>query len=138
MRTVVALIVLAGFGAGVWAQDSAGTKAGEGKKPRLTIGKETTFITEPKDKDGFIDDVEAVNERLKKGRTPNDNAKALVWQACGPHPEGRPSMPAALFARMGVAEPPEGDDYFLDSYKYAKVNLGFDPVPQAFLDDVDQ
>jgi hypothetical protein len=44
--------------------------AAKQKKPNFTIGKETTYVTGPVDKDGYIDYAAALNERLGKGVTP--------------------------------------------------------------------
>ena len=50
------------------------------RKPHFTIGKDTTYFTEPVDKDGYIDYVTAVNERLRRGVTPDNNAVALRFR----------------------------------------------------------
>jgi hypothetical protein len=44
-------------------------------KPKFTISKETTFITEPLDKDGYPDYAAALNARLSKGVTPENNGQ---------------------------------------------------------------
>src|SRR5438094_5975588 len=62
-------------------------KATKGKGT-FTIGKETTYVTGPLDKDGYIDYAAALNERLGRGVTPENNACVLLWKALGPHPEG--------------------------------------------------
>jgi hypothetical protein len=54
-------------------------------KPKFTIGKETTFVTEPLDKDGYVDYSTALNKALSKGITPKTNANVLVWHALVPH-----------------------------------------------------
>src|SRR5437879_5347014 len=75
-------------------------------KPKFTIGKETTYVTGPVDKDGYIDYITALNERLGKGIKPQDNANVLLWKAFGPHPEGT-KMPPDFFKWLGIQEPPE-------------------------------
>src|SRR2546430_914313 len=60
-------------------------RSGKGK---FTMSKETTFVTEPVDKDGYIDYVAALNDRLRQGVTPENNANVLIWKALGPRPEG--------------------------------------------------
>lgn len=84
------------------------------KKPNFTIGKETTFVTGPVDKDGYIDYAAALNERLGKGVTPETNANVLIWKALGPKPDGGKGMPAKFFKLMGMDEPPEKGDYFIE------------------------
>src|SRR5262245_20904948 len=54
-----------GGGAGKAAKNGRGT---------FTIGKATTFVTGPVDADGRIDYAAALNERMSKGVTPQNNA----------------------------------------------------------------
>jgi hypothetical protein len=100
------------------------------RKGKITVGKETTFITGPLDKDGYVDYVAARNERLSRGVTPENNANVLLWRAFGPHPE-RATMPAEFFRRMGVAAPPERGDYFIDLFQYLKEHTDIDPSKEG-------
>src|SRR5690349_12610174 len=68
--------------------DNKGTGADKRRKPKFTIAKETTFVTGPVDKEGYIDYIAALNERLRKGVTPENNVVVLLWKALGPHPQG--------------------------------------------------
>src|SRR5688572_27461172 len=91
---------------------------GEKGEPRFTVGKETTYVSGPVDADGYINYVTALNERLKEGVTPANNANVLFWQAFGPQPE-RPyksAMPAGYFELMGIEVPPE-DGHYLTKYR---------------------
>lgn len=88
-------------------------------EPKMPIGKDTTRVTGPLDKHGYIDYEAALNDILGKGVTPETNANVLLWKAFGPKPEGS-NMPAEYFKRLGVPEPPEGGEYFVNSYRYAK------------------
>src|SRR5438128_12034498 len=72
----------------------------------FTISKETTYVTGPLDKDGYIDYAAALNERLSKGVTPENNANVLIWKAIGPRPEGA-TVVAEFFKLMGMEVPPE-------------------------------
>ena len=56
--------------------------------PPIPIGKDTTYVTGPIDKDGYIDYEAALNERLGKGITAETNCNALLFKAIGPRPEG--------------------------------------------------
>ena len=69
--TVVVLGLLAAFGRG----DPPAPK----RKPKFTVGKETTYVTGPLDKDGYIDYAAAVNKRMSAGIKPDDNANVLLW-----------------------------------------------------------
>src|SRR5882724_6810589 len=73
----------------------------------FTISKETTYVTGPLDKDGYIDYAAALNKEFGKGITPRTNATVLLWKAIGPHPEGGKPMPAEYFKLLGMESPPE-------------------------------
>ncbi len=96
------------------------------RRGKFTIGKETTYVTEPLDNDGYIDYARALNWRLRKGVTPDNNANVLLWKALGPHPEGA-TMPSEFFQLMGMQAPPEKGEYFIDLRKYMKDHLKIDP-----------
>jgi hypothetical protein len=91
-------------------------------KPKWTIGKETTYVTGPLDKDGYVDYAAALNERLGKGVTPDSNAAVLLWKAIGPTPDGR-RMAAGFYKLLGVPEPPDAGDYFVDLGRFAREHL---------------
>jgi hypothetical protein len=95
--------------------------------PKFPLGKETTYITEPLDKDGYLDYEAALNDRLGKGITPEKNANVLIWKALGPRPEGGKGMPAEYFKRLGMDEPPEEGDYFIDLGRYVNDHLKLAP-----------
>jgi hypothetical protein len=89
--------------------------------PKLPLGKETTYITEPLDKDGYLDYESALNDRLGKGITPEKNASVLLWKALGPKPWGDESeVPDELFKRLGIDKPPEKGEYFIGLPPYLK------------------
>lgn len=94
--------------------------------PKLPVGKDTTRVSGPIDKNGYIDYEAALNDVLGKGVTPESNANVLLWQAFGPKPEGS-NMPPEYFKRLGVAEPPEGGEYFVNTYRYLKDVLRLEP-----------
>src|SRR5258708_30094797 len=79
--------------------------------PKFTVGKETTFVTGPLDKDGYIDYAAALNERLGKGITPKTNAMVLFWKAFGAAPEVS-RMPSEYFKLLRI-EPPKSDNRFI-------------------------
>src|SRR5580692_780564 len=75
-------------------------------KPIFTIGKDTTHVTGPLDKDGYIDYAAALNEQLGKGVTAENNANVLFWKAVGPRHYGK-ELPAEYFRLMGMDAPAE-------------------------------
>jgi type II secretory pathway pseudopilin PulG len=102
-----------------------------------TISPETTYITGPLDHDGHVDYATAVNERLSKGVTPDNNAFALLWKALGPRPEGGKGMSPEYFQWLGIEVPPDQGDYFVDWNKYVKEQLKIeDSEERRILDEV--
>jgi hypothetical protein len=95
---------------------------GKKPKPKFTISKETTYVTGPLDKDGYIDYVTALNQKLSQGVTPENNANVLLWKAFGPRPDDLP-MPEAFYKWLGIPEPPEKGDYFIGERRFAKEHL---------------
>jgi hypothetical protein len=79
---------------------------------RVTISKETTFITEPLRDDGYPDYVRYLNEQVSQGVTPQNNAAVPLWQAMGPgdvdveHRE-------EFFKALGIEPLPESGPYFV-------------------------
>src|SRR5260370_32716915 len=87
----------------------------------FTVSPETTYVTGPLDKHGYVDYVAALNERLSQGIKPENNANAMIWQALGPHPEGG-TMPPEYFQWLGIESPPEEGEYFVPWSKYLKMH----------------
>jgi peroxiredoxin len=106
-------------------------------KGNFTIGKETTVVTGPKDKDGYIDYVAALNEKLRQGVTPENNANVLLWQALGPKPEGTSYGPE-FCKLMGIPLPPENGDYFVDIGRFMQIRKKAIPNGQEFWDVFDR
>src|SRR5437867_6664396 len=86
--------------------------------PKFPISKETTYVTGPLDKEGYIDYEAALNERLGKGVTPEKNANVLLWKAFGPMADGHERMPAEYFKRLGIKEPPKDGAYYIGTGTY--------------------
>jgi len=126
MRTIIASLLVLGFLTTFASADDKEAK----RKPKFTIGKETTYVTGPVDADGYIDYAAALNERLGKGIKPEDNANVLLWKAFGPHPEGT-KMPPEFFKWLGTQEPPERGDYFINLGRYMREQLKIEPGEQA-------
>ena len=77
MRLVICTIVFA-------VLLSTASHADEPKKVRVPVSKQTTWITGPLRKDGTVDYAKALNARLSKGVTPQNNAVLLLVQVLGP------------------------------------------------------
>jgi hypothetical protein len=94
--------------------------------PKFSISKETTYVTGPIDKDGYIDFEAALNERIGKGITPEKNANVLIWKALGPTPIGEKGKPADYFKVLGIEEPPKNGDYLIGLKEYLADQLKLD------------
>ena len=70
------------------------------KRP-VTISKETTHFTSPLTADGFLDYAGAINSRLGKGVSSNDNANVLFWETMGT--KARKQMEPEFFRLLGIA-----------------------------------
>jgi hypothetical protein len=133
---VLGLFGLAGrtpFPAAGSAKDKENKADDKAKKPRgkFTIGKETTFVTGPVDKDRYIDYAAALNKHWRRGVTAANNANVLIWQALGPRPEGGRPMSAEFFQWMGIKPLPEVGPYFVDLLPYVKQEFGINPQQGA-------
>jgi len=71
-------------GGGVVPGTASGGESAPRPSPRVTISKETTFLTEPLTKDGYVDYLAALNGINSKGVTPENNAAVLLYRAFGP------------------------------------------------------
>ncbi len=100
--------------------------------PLITVSKETTFVIEPVNEDGFVDLVTAINAEMSKGITTETNAAALIYPALGPTPNGK-QMSKRFFEELGVPFPAEDGNYFQMLPSYLKEN-GFSDL----LDDWDR
>jgi hypothetical protein len=84
----------------------------------FTVGRATTYIEAPLDGSKHIDYEAALNERLSKGVTPENNALALLWKSIGPNPtEGTP-FPPGYFERIGISVPPQVGAYFVSLRRF--------------------
>jgi hypothetical protein len=96
------------------ATEPAATEAAKPKpaRPKITISKETTYITGPLRPDGYPDYLAALNELTSRGVTPENNAAVPFLQAVGPK-----SIPAELrpqfFKLLGIKELPEKGAYIV-------------------------
>ena len=100
--------------------------------PKFKLGKDTTFVDGPLDKDGYIDYEAALNERLKGKITPETNAVVLLLKCLGPKPDGK-DLHADFYKALGIEPPPAKGDYLVDSDKHFAEELKAEDQP-AFHD----
>ncbi|MBP3958832.1 hypothetical protein J8F10_26600 [Gemmata sp. G18] len=92
--------------------------------PKLPLGKETTYVTGPLDKHGYIDYEAALNAEMSKGISPEKNANALLALVVGPAPEGGDGIPLDYYKWLDIPVPPKQGDYFVGVYAYVHDKLG--------------
>jgi hypothetical protein len=110
--------------------------AAKKRKPNFTVGRHTTYIDGPFDKDGYPDYEAALNERLREGVTPDNNANVLLFKAFGPRPDGS-DIPDEFFKWMKIAAPPAKGDYFVSAGKHVSEKVKGDKDEQRKkVDDV--
>ena len=126
MKRCLLFFLLLAIASPILAQE-AKEKKDPPKKRKLgfTVGKDTTYVEGPLDKDGRIDYETALNELLGKGVTPEKNANVLLFKAFGPHPDGA-KIPDAFFKLMKMDPPPEQGDYLVSQQDYCK-KIGTNP-----------
>lgn len=88
---------------------------------RVTISKETTYITEPLRPDGYPDYVAELNRRFSDGVTPENNAVVLFWKALGPRLISE-KYRNRHFQMLGIPPLPEKGNYFVSLDDYAKLH----------------
>jgi hypothetical protein len=91
-------------------------------KAKIAGGKETTYFTAPLNKDGTVDYLRALNERLRSGVTGDNNACVLLWQALGTKPAGAAVAPEFL-AALGIKATQDGGSTFVDLARFIRDNL---------------
>ncbi|MCX7422817.1 MAG: hypothetical protein NT013_25215 [Planctomycetia bacterium] len=78
--------------------------------PKITIDKETTWVTEPLKANGTIDYHAMINRYYSRGVTTENNSVVLLYRAMGPKPGGG-RLPNGFFEALGIEAPrEEGDD----------------------------
>ncbi len=99
-------------------------------KVLVTISKETTCITKPLRKDGYVDYIAALNERLSDGVTPENNAAVLFWKAVGPQSIEK-SQRVAFFKMLGIPPLPETGDYFIPLREFVRQEMSSEKSSDA-------
>jgi hypothetical protein len=87
--------------------------------PKITISRETTFVTGPLRPDGRVDYRAAINERYSKGVTPDNNAAVPLLQAFGPR-DIEKDVREQFFKKLGIAPLPAEGGYFIQVRDFAR------------------
>lgn len=108
-----------------FSTSSAEGSSAKRPKSKITISKETTYVTGPLRDDGSVDFVAALNQHCSNGVTPENNAVVPFWRAVGPKGIDK-RIRKPYFELLGIPELPEKGNYFasmdefLPSYKGPK------------------
>jgi len=97
----------------------AGTQSPKKPYVAITISKETTYITEPLRKDGYVNYVAALNERFRAGVTHENNAAVPFLKAMGPGEIGE-KYQNEYCRLLDIPPLPKNGNYFVPVEKYAK------------------
>jgi hypothetical protein len=89
------------------------------QRVKVTISKETTYITEPLRPDGYPDYIRYFDEKLSQGVTPDNNATVLLLRALGLGDLAEVDH-AEFFKRLGIDPLPAKGDYLVDWTPYSK------------------
>ncbi len=102
-----------------WATTAEAAPPAVAKRPRVrvTISKQTTYITEPLRPDGYPDYLAALNRRAGRDVKPDSNAVVLLRCAVGPADLAE-TIRGPYFQRLGISTLPAGGDYFIDFYYF--------------------
>ena len=107
----------------------AADKPANRKQTLIKISKETTYLTKPLTKDGYIDYVAALNNQQREGVTVENNAAVVFRRALGPA-EILESIRAEYFKLLGIAPLPEEGDYFVGLGKFLESGANNKPNPE--------
>lgn len=109
IRTVIFCWAVFGSAVGsTWAEG----ETSKSTRPRITISKETTFLTGPLDAHGNVDYIAAINARFNKRVTPKNNAAVLFWKTVGPKSIPR-KLRKEFYRRLGISPLPDAGAYFI-------------------------
>jgi len=114
MICLVALCALVVLRAGADEKEPATRPA----KVRITISKETTRILGPLNADGTVNYLAALDARLRKGVTRENNALIPLLRAVGPTLIDE-KVRAGVLKRLGMESLPERGEYYIDLWDYA-------------------
>lgn len=122
-----AVVLLSGA---IWYQEST-----PADQPDIKVSKETTFITEPLNAEGLPDYEKALDDRSRKGVTPENNAAIPFWRAFGPKSIPEP-LREEFFKRLEIETLPEEGEYFvpLDEFVDSLPDRGFQISSDVFYD----
>jgi hypothetical protein len=118
-------------------KDKPAAKAASRKQKLIKISKETTYLTEPLTKDGYVDYLAALNNQQQKGVTHDNNAAVVFRRALGPG-EILKETRLDYFKLLGIDHLPEKGAYFAPFGKFMKDRADGKPGPDKINDLYDK
>jgi hypothetical protein len=114
---VGALVFAAAWGACAASAQEAVPKHSDVRAIR--VARETTFIIEPLDRNGYVDYPAAINAEASHGVTPANNFEVVVRRVCGVSAIDETVRPE-YFRRLGIAPPQRSQSSFRNFKDYAR------------------
>lgn len=102
----------------------------EEKALKVTVSKETTFITKPLKADGYPDYIAAINATLGAGVTRENNMGAEVFRLVGSY-EVHQDIKELYFERMGMKVPPDYGPYRSMYHVFSPYGLRQERTPSS-------
>ena len=122
LSMLICLSVSSGISPQLLAQENA--PADKAKKTEqqkvITISKETTYLTEPLDDEGYVDYLKAINEKYSKGVTAETNYEVVVRSVMSPI-EISDSLRIEYFKRIGMKFPSSETQYLQDFVQFSLI-----------------
>ncbi len=126
---ILRLSILVSLAVGVL---SAGAEEPKKPTPKFKLAKDTTFVLEPLDAEGYVDYEAALNKQLMGTTTPESNAVVLLMKCFGPKPDGKELHPD-FYQALGIEAPPAEGEYLVEYYPFFKEVLKEDESRRDFL-----
>ncbi len=109
-RTINVKIAVVLLSRWCFAQEAVSEKPPLAFVPKITIGKETTWVTGPLKANGTIDYHAVINRHYSRGVTAENNSVVLLYRAMGPKPGGG-RLSDEFFRMLAMEIPPEEGGY---------------------------
>jgi len=134
LSVLLSLAALSAFGSPSAAQETPRKGSSAETEVKITVSKETTYLLGPLRVDGTVDYAAALNARLGKGVTPENNAAIPLLRAIGPGLLVEASR-AEVLRRLGMPSLPEkARDLRLADGTYRAWPGGWEPESQKALE----
>jgi hypothetical protein len=94
----------------------------------IRVCPETTWVTEPVDGEGFVDYLAAINQRSRRGITPENDAGVLLFRALGRYEDMPETYWDEFHRELGIEPLPAQGNYFVEDARFAEQHPEMLPV----------